>query len=191
MWVSTDVSVLYRNSYRSDMDAQSNVSNDSGLGRFTIPTSAPRSVRGQAPSPDPAHMGGPQLPPLNPFFGPDATLERVTALEDQVARLEVGFKEMLVRLDELNSTLKSPVSIVLVHRQAEAGKNTTATFDRKDDRMSMSEERVGPSHADLVQEWAHGAEQPYVIEDNTVMPRDSESNKGDAKMTDAYGIGYD
>lgn len=118
-------------------------------------------------------------------------MERVTALEDQVARLEVGFKEMLVRLDEFNSTLKSPVSIVHVHRQAEPGKNATATFDRKDDRMSMSEERVGPSHADLVQEWAHGAEQPYVIEDNTVMPRDSESNKGDAKMTDAYGIGYD
>ena len=136
-------------------------------------------------------MRGPQLPPLNLPSDSDATLERVTALEDQVARLEAGFRELLVRIDELNSTLNSPVSIVHVHRQAEAGESATATFDRKDDRISISEERVGPSDADLVHEWARGAERPYVIEDSSVMPRDSESNKGDAKMADANGIGYD
>ena len=134
-------------------------------------------------------MRGPQLPPLNLPSGSDATLERVTALEDQVARLEEGFKELLVRLDELNSTLNSPVSIVHVHRQAEAGES--AMVDRKDDRMSMSEERVGPSHADLVQEWAHGAERPYGNQVDLVVPRDSEPNKGDAKMADANGIGYE
>ena len=181
-----------RNSYHSDVDDHSVVSNDSGLGRLTAPTSAPRSVRGQAPSPDPAHVRGPQLPPLNLRSNSDATLERVTALEDQVARLEAGFKELLVRLDELNSTLNSPVSVVHVHRQAEAGESATASHDRKDDRMSMSEERVGPSHADLIQEWAHGAQRPYGVEGGEVMLRDVESHKGDdAKMADANGIGYD
>ena len=147
-------------------------------------------MRGQAPSPDLVHIRGPQLPPLNLPSGSNATLERVTALEDQVARLEAGFRELLVRVDELNSTLNSPVSIVHVHRQAEAGESATATCDRKDARMSVSE-RVGPSHADLVHEWAHGAERPYVFEVSSVMPRNSESSKGDAKMADANGIRYD
>ena len=91
----------------------SNGSEQMEAGSTTAPTDTPlsasRSVREQAPSPNVEFMEGitsrlePRLAELALKSTDDATLERITALENQVSKLEEGFIELLVKLDELKS----------------------------------------------------------------------------------------
>ncbi len=198
-------------SRNSEFDADSNVSNDndSRLGRFTAPTSAPRSVRGQAPSPDPSH-----LRPDNQVSGPavqsgrDETLARVTALEGQVQRLEGRFQDLLDRLNELNSALCSPVSAVHAQGPGDAGQDTRA--NQRGDKMSISQTHVRPSEMEIVPALvigedgqkhsmihAHGSAPancicllPFMRNEVEGVSRELESTRMDANMADANGIGF-
>lgn len=67
-------------------------------------------MRSFAPIPDPSTtihgvQRGPALLPLQ--LGADATLERGTALENQVAVLEQGFMELQVKFEELLSCVRA------------------------------------------------------------------------------------
>ena len=199
-------------SRNSEFDADSNASNDndSRLDRFTAPTSAPRSVRGQAPSPDPSH-----LRPDTQLHGPaeqsgrDETLARVTALEGQVQRLEGRFQDLLDRLNELNSALCSPVSAVHAQRQGNAAEEPTA--DQRADKMSISQARVRPSEMDTAPALVTGADGqrhsivhadgytpancicslPFIRDEVEGVSRELESTRMDANMADANGTGFE
>lgn len=88
---------------------------------FPIPGT--RSVRGRAPSPESTSaMTGimdtrPALPAASEA-GSEATLERITALENQVSSLEAKVMELLVRLAEVSSCVSTSST---PRRQAEAG----------------------------------------------------------------------
>ena len=198
-------------SRNSEFDADSNASNDndSRVGRFTAPTSAPRSVRGQAPSPDPSH-----LRPDNQLSGPavqsgrDETLARVTALEGQVQRLEGRFQDLLDRLNELNSALCSPVSAVHAQGAVDAGEDTRA--NQRGNKMSISQTRIRPSEMEIVPALVIGEDGqkhsmihadgcapencicllPFMRNEVQGASRELESTKMDANMADANGNGF-
>ncbi len=199
-------------SRNSEFDADSNVSNDddSRLGRFTAPTSAPRSVRGQAPSPDPSHLRPDvQLPGPAVQSGRDETLARVTALEGQVQRLEGRFQDLLDRLNELNSALCSPVSAVHAQGPGNAGEDTTA--NQRGDKMSISQAHVQPSgmgivpalvigedgqrhsiiHADGVAPGNCICSLPLMRNEVEGMSRELESTRMDANMADVNCIEFE
>lgn len=100
----------------------------------SIPTSGTMSVLGSRPSPDPASaMTGIMHPGVVPAAASEvdleATLERVTALENQVCSLEAKFMELLVKLDEVSSCVSTSST---PRRQAAAGASPTtsnATFE--------------------------------------------------------------
>ena len=85
----------------------------SGLTPFSaIPMSGARSVRKSAQSPGPTSaMTGTidtrVVQPAAPEAGSQATLERVTALENQVSRLEAEVMELLVKLEEVSSCVST------------------------------------------------------------------------------------
>lgn len=199
-------------SRNSEFDADSNASNDndSRIGRFTAPTSAPRSVRGQAPSPDPSH-----LRPDTQLHGPavqsgrDETLARVTALEGQVQRLEGRFQDLLDRLNELNSALCSPVSAVHAQRQGDAAEELTA--NQRSDKKSISQTHARPNEMEIVPALVIGADGqrhsiihadgyapancicslPFIRDGVEGVSRELESTKMDANMADANGTGFE
>ena len=198
-------------SRNSEFDADSNASNDndSRLGRFTAPTSAPRSVRGQAPSPDPSHLRpDTQLPGPAVQSGRDETLARVTALEGQVQRLEGRFQDLLDRLNELNSALCSPISAVHVQGPGNAGEDTTANL--KGDKMSFSQTHVRPSDVQIVPALVIGEDGqrhstihadgsappscicllPFMRNEVEGVSRELEATRMDANMADVNGIGF-
>ena len=200
-------------SRNSEFDADSNVSNDndSRLGRFTAPTSAPRSVRGQAPSPDPSHLRpDTQLPGPAVQSGGDETLARVTALEGQVQRLEGRFQDLLDRLNELNSALCSPISAVHAQGPADAGEDTRAN-QRADNKMSISQNYLRPSKMEIVPALLIGEDGqrhsiihadgsapancicllPFMRNEVEGVSRELESTRMDANMADANGIGFE
>ena len=192
----------------SEFDADSNASNDndSRVGRFTAPTSAPRSVRGQAPSPDPSHLR-PDTQVSGPAVqsGRDETLARVTALEGQVQRLEGRFQDLLDRLNELNSALCSPVSAVHAQKPEDASKDTRA--DQRGDKMSISQTRGQPSEMEIVPGLIIGEDGqrhsmihadgcapancicllPFMRNGVDGVSRELESTRMDANMADAHG----
>ena len=199
-------------SRNSEFDADSNASNDndSRLGRFTAPTSAPRSVRGQAPSPDPSH-----LRPDTQLHGPavqsggDETLARVTALEGQVQRLEGRFQDLLDRLNELNSALCSPVSAVHAQKQGDAAEEPMA--NQRANKMSISQTHVRPSEMEIAPALVIGADGqrhsiihadgyapancicslPLIRDEVEGVSTELESTRMDANMADANGTGFE
>lgn len=77
-----------------------------------IPMSGTRSVRKRAHSPDPASAVTETIdirvvPPTASEASSQATLERVTALENQVSTLEAKVVEMLVKLEEVSSCVST------------------------------------------------------------------------------------
>ena len=185
--------------------------NDSRLGRFTAPTSAPRSVRGQAPSPDPSHLRPyTQLPGPAEQSGRDETLARVTALEGQVQRLEGRFQDLLDRLNELNSALCSPISAVHAQGPRDAGEDTRAN-QSADNKMSINQTHVRPNEMEFVPALLIGKDGqrhsiihadgsapancicllPFMRNEVEGVSRDLESTRMDANMADANGIGFE
>ena len=198
-------------SRNSEFDADSNASNDndSRVGRFTAPTSAPRSVRGQAPSPDPSHLrSDTQIPGPAAQSGRDETLARVTALEGQVQRLEGSFQDLLDRLNELNSALCSPVSAVHAQGPGDAGEGSTA--NQRGDKMSLSQTHVLPSEMEFVPALVIGEDGqrhstihadgaapencicllPFMRNEVEGVSRELESTRMDANIADANVIGF-
>ena len=197
-------------SRNSEFDADSNVSNDndSRLGRFTAPTSAPRSVRGQAPSPDPGHLRpDTQSPGPTVQSGRDETLARVTALEGQIQRLEGRFQDLLDRLNELNSALCSPVSAVHAQRPVDAGEDARA--HQRGHKMSISQTYIRPSEMEIASALVIGedGQRHSTIHADGAAPANCicllpfmrnevdgvskvESTRMDANMADANGIGF-
>ena len=199
-------------SRNSEFDADSNASNDndSRVGRFTAPTSAPRSVRGQAPSPDPSHPR-PDTQLLGPAVqsGCDETLVRVTALEGQVQRLEGRFQDLLDRLNELNSALCSPISAVHAQRQGNVAEEPTA--DQRANKMSISQNHVRPNEMEIAPALVIGADGqrhsiihadgyapancicslPFIRDEVEGVSRELESTKMDANMADANSTGFE
>ena len=199
-------------SRNSEFDADSVMSNDndSRLGLFTAPTSAPRSVRGQAPSPDPSHLRpDAQLPGPVVQSGGDETLSRVTALEGQVQRLEGRFQDLLDRLNELNSALCSPISAVHTQGPGNAGEDSTA--NQGGNKISISQTHVRPSEMEIVPALLIGEDGqrhslihadgsapancicllPFMRNEVEGVSRELESTRMDANMADANGIGFE
>ena len=97
----------------------------------TLFPSVPRDVQPRAPSPVPASPTkgsineSPAAPPAASETGSNATLERVTALENQVSSLEAKVMELLVKLAEVSSCVST--SSTPRRQQAVAGASPTAT----------------------------------------------------------------
>ena len=199
-------------SRNSEFDADSNASNDndSRQGRITAPTSAPRSVRGQAPSPDPGHLRpDTQLPGPAVQSGRDEMLARVTALEGQVQRLEGRFQDLLDRLNELNSALCSPVSAVHAQRSGDAAEEPTA--NQRASKMSIGQAHVRPSEMAIAPALVIGADGQrhsivhadgytpancicslsFIRDEVEGMSRELESTRMDANMADGNGTGFE
>lgn len=139
----------------------------SGMTPFSgVPMSGTGSVRGRAPSPDPASdMMDTRIdqPPTATEAGSEATLERVTALENQVSCLETKVVELLVKLEEVSSCVSTGST---PGRQAAAGASPTAsdiTFEElQARRLSDAPPPVNVAAAtDLAtREWVEGPKTP-------------------------------
>lgn len=135
----------------------------SGLTPFpAIPMSGARSVRKSAPSPGPTSamtgiLDSLVMPPAAPEAGSQATLERVTALENQVSRLEAKVMQLLVKLEEVSSC----VSITSTPQpQAAAGTSPTIsniTFeDLQTQQLADAPLPVGITVRRATREWVEG-----------------------------------
>ena len=94
----------------------------------------PKSVQKQVPSPihasamtriTPTQTAAPPPTAVASEVGSEATLERVTALENQVSGLESKVMELLIKLDEVSSCVSSSSSTP--RRQAAAGASPTTS----------------------------------------------------------------
>ena len=98
-----------------------------------IPLSVPKGVLKRVPSPihasamtsiTPTQIAAPPPTAAASEAGSEATLERVTALENQVSGLESKVMELLVKLDEVSSCVSSSST---PRRQAVAGASPTTS----------------------------------------------------------------
>ncbi|KAK4696332.1 hypothetical protein P7C71_g1563, partial [Lecanoromycetidae sp. Uapishka_2] len=116
-------------------------STEGGFGQFqtslAVPTSTlsntlsvprsepPRGMRSFAPSPEPASMQPTFIAGLT-NSGSDATLERVTVLENQVAQLEAQFLKLRVKLQEIESSVAiAPATLAPIADRASTANSDT------------------------------------------------------------------
>jgi len=171
--------VADRESDMAKVQKQGNALSQDGFGQFqsfqtpslSVPTSAApnsfssapaRSVRSFAPSPEPAPMqstfaAGPA------HSGSDATLERVTVLENQVAQLEASFLKLRVKIQEIES-LVGPTRVTLtpvadsaataniVQKDAPIRRPSTMNIHKILDQPSPIELPAGPALTDVAEE---------------------------------------
>lgn len=130
--------------------------------------SGTRSVRARAPSPAPASaMTGiiktQVVPPAASEADSGATLERVTALENQVSGLEAKVMELLVKLEEVSSCVSTSST---PRQQAAAGASPTISNITFDDLQARHLSRTPPPalmenavHL-ATKEWVEGPKTP-------------------------------
>lgn len=151
----------------------------SGTTSFSgMPISGTRSVRGRAPSPDPASamtgiINTRVMPPAASEAGSEAALERITALENQVSRLQATVMEVLVKLHEVSSCVSTSST---PRRQAAIGPSPTTsnmTFEDLPDapppldaatavHLATREWVEGPKTPEQVASAVHAATQKWV-----------------------------
>ena len=133
-----------------------------------IPMSGTRSVRARAPSPAPAPaMTGITKTQVEPPAASEAhsgaTLERVTALENQVSGLEAKVMELLVKLEEVSSCVSTSST---PRQQAAAGASPTISNITFEDLQAQHLSRTPPPalmenavHL-ATKEWVEGPKTP-------------------------------
>jgi len=160
----------------------------------SIPRSMPsRGARSFAPSPEPAAM---QIDAPN---GSNATLERVTVLESQVARLEANFLMLRVKLQEIESSVgptpapRSPVA----DSASTANNNTirrpsTMMIHRIINQPSPIELPAGPALTDVDEGWDGEVTPKHTVAhtegfrpDNCICAHSDQPDDADSDMADA------
>lgn len=139
----------------------------------TLFPSVPKGVQVRAASPVPASptkgiSASLVVPPTASEAGSDATLERVTALENQVSSLEAKVMELLVKLEEVSSCVSTSSSTP--RRQAAAGASPTTSDvsfgDLQAQHLSGAPKSVGFATAAhlATKEWVEGPRTPRLLD---------------------------